>query len=261
MQTYRPPHENTKIEVGKFKDSFVCYWRYIRIILREIGTPVSFEIDVVDANEKESVIRYTLEDNKFLVKVDDRKEICVSSKKMIQTIEQIQDQFEYEFLYAIREYDENKESLAILELAKLGDATIKYSVPAIVPIKINNEEHLLKILGREEDGKVIVFLDDEENQLAFFEAALYIASDFISFKLNKQKVYENIATGRTVYMPFGKGIGNTANNDGIFKRVDLNVSLGVQVKKEKDENFELSMLKEASGILKSSTDKKRRHRT
>ena len=179
---------------------------------------------------------------------------------MIQTIEQIQDQFEYEFLYAIKEYDENKESLAILELAKLGDATIKYSVPAIVPIKINNEEHLLKILGREEDGKVIVFLDDEENQLAFFEAALYIADDFISFKLNKQKVYENIATGRTVYMPFGKGTSNTTNNDGTFKRVDLNVSLGVQVKKEKDENFELSMLKEANGILKSSTDKKRRHR-
>ena len=51
MQTYRP-HENTKIEVGKFKDSFVCYWRYIRIILREIGTPISFEIDVIDANEK-----------------------------------------------------------------------------------------------------------------------------------------------------------------------------------------------------------------
>lgn len=264
MQTYKPTSD-IKTNEPMFKKSCICYWRYIRVILREIGQPVQIEIDLVDANDEEMMVRYTLEHNRFVVKVGNRDEICVSSAKMIKTLEQIQTKFEYEFLYAIREFDENKESLTILELAKLGDMTITYGVPAIVPITIDDKESYIKILADKESGKIYTYLcHNEDEPIPFFQAAMYIANNFVDFKLKKQEIYRNIKTGRTAFFSSQENSKilseSKLNSDGSFKRVDLDKNLGQKEVVEKKEGFDPSMLKEASFILQDSSKKrKRRH--
>ena len=56
MQFYKPTSD-IKTNEPMFKKSCICYWRYIRVILREIGQPIQIEIDLVDANDEEMMVR------------------------------------------------------------------------------------------------------------------------------------------------------------------------------------------------------------
>ena len=133
--------------------------------------------------------------------------------------------------------------MAILELAKLGDMTITYGVPAIVPITIDNKESYIKILADKENGKIYTYLcNNEDEPIPFFQAAMYIANNFVDFKLKKQEIYRNIKTGRTAFFSSQENSKilseSKLNSDGSFKRVDLDKNLGQKEVLEKKESIE-----------------------